>query len=90
MALPDMYDDGGFTGANTDRPAFKKLLDFNLQDLKHLRDEAMAQEKGWKDQRVWSETATKMLSRSRKAQSIGELSLRQQNELSRLAEEAWS
>ena len=24
--LPDRYDDGGFTGANTDRPAFQKLL----------------------------------------------------------------
>ena len=27
VALPDLYDDGGFTGANTDRPAFKRLLD---------------------------------------------------------------
>jgi site-specific DNA recombinase len=26
VALPDRYDDGGFTGANTDRPAFKRLL----------------------------------------------------------------
>ena len=25
-ALPDLYDDGGFTGANMDRPALKKLL----------------------------------------------------------------
>ena len=25
-ALPERYDDGGFTGANTDRPAFKRLL----------------------------------------------------------------
>lgn len=24
--LPDRYDDGGFTGANTDRPAFQRLL----------------------------------------------------------------
>jgi site-specific DNA recombinase len=24
--LPDHYDDGGFTGANTDRPAFQRLL----------------------------------------------------------------
>nr|BDD45921.1 resolvase [Pseudomonadaceae bacterium] len=24
--LPDRYDDGGFTGANTDRPAFRRLL----------------------------------------------------------------
>jgi len=26
VALPDRYDDGGFTGANTDRPAFQSLL----------------------------------------------------------------
>ncbi len=26
MALPDRYDDGGFTGANIDRPAFQRLL----------------------------------------------------------------
>jgi len=26
VALPDKYDDGGFTGANTDRPAFQRLL----------------------------------------------------------------
>jgi site-specific DNA recombinase len=26
IALPDQYDDGGFTGANMDRPALKKLL----------------------------------------------------------------
>jgi site-specific DNA recombinase len=26
IALPDRYDDGGFTGANTDRPALKRLL----------------------------------------------------------------
>jgi site-specific DNA recombinase len=26
VALPERYDDGGFTGANTDRPAFKRLL----------------------------------------------------------------
>ncbi len=25
-ALPERYDDGGFTGANTDRPAFRRLL----------------------------------------------------------------
>jgi len=25
-ALPDRYDDGGFTGANTERPALKRLL----------------------------------------------------------------
>jgi site-specific DNA recombinase len=25
-ALPEHYDDGGFTGANTDRPAFQRLL----------------------------------------------------------------
>ncbi len=25
-ALPDSYDDGGFTGANTDRPAFQRLV----------------------------------------------------------------
>ena len=25
-ALPHRYDDGGFTGANTDRPALKRLL----------------------------------------------------------------
>src|SRR5262245_59845167 len=25
-SLPDAYDDGGFTGANTDRPAFQRLL----------------------------------------------------------------
>ncbi len=25
--LPDRYDDGGFTGGNTDRPALKKLLE---------------------------------------------------------------
>lgn len=24
--LPELYDDGGFTGANTDRPAFKRLM----------------------------------------------------------------
>jgi site-specific DNA recombinase len=27
MALPQKYDDGGFTGANMDRPALKRLLD---------------------------------------------------------------
>ena len=27
VALPDRYDDGGYTGANMDRPALKKLLD---------------------------------------------------------------
>ncbi len=26
VALPERYDDGGFTGANTDRPAFRRLL----------------------------------------------------------------
>lgn len=26
MALPDRYDDGGYTGANMERPALKKLL----------------------------------------------------------------
>lgn len=26
VALPEHYDDGGFTGANTDRPAFQRLL----------------------------------------------------------------
>ena len=26
IALPDRYDDGGFTGANTDRPAFQRLV----------------------------------------------------------------
>jgi site-specific DNA recombinase len=26
-ALPESYDDGGFTGANTDRPGLKRLLD---------------------------------------------------------------
>jgi DNA invertase Pin-like site-specific DNA recombinase len=26
MALPDVFDDGGFTGANMDRPALKQLL----------------------------------------------------------------
>jgi site-specific DNA recombinase len=26
-ALPERYDDGGFTGANTDRPSLKRLLD---------------------------------------------------------------
>lgn len=27
VALPDRYDDGGYTGANMDRPALKRLLD---------------------------------------------------------------
>ena len=27
VALPERYDDGGYTGANMDRPALKKLLD---------------------------------------------------------------
>jgi hypothetical protein len=26
VAMPDRYDDGGFSGANTERPAFQKLL----------------------------------------------------------------
>ncbi len=26
QALPERYDDGGFTGANTDRPAFQRLM----------------------------------------------------------------
>ena len=26
IALPDLYDDGGFTGANMDRPALARLL----------------------------------------------------------------
>ncbi len=26
IALPDVFDDGGFTGANMDRPALKQLL----------------------------------------------------------------
>src|SRR3984957_4854547 len=26
QCLPDRYDDGGFTGANTDRPALQRLL----------------------------------------------------------------
>src|SRR5262245_59266023 len=26
VALPDRYDDGGYTGANTDRPAFRRLM----------------------------------------------------------------
>jgi site-specific DNA recombinase len=26
ICLPDHYDDGGFTGANMDRPALKRLL----------------------------------------------------------------
>ncbi len=33
-ALPVRYDDGGFTGANTDRPAFQRLLaDVNAGDV---------------------------------------------------------
>lgn len=27
IVLPDKYDDGGYTGANMDRPALKRLLD---------------------------------------------------------------
>ena len=27
LCLPQRYDDGGFTGANMDRPALKRLLD---------------------------------------------------------------
>lgn len=27
MALPDRYDDGGFSGATTDRPAFRRLME---------------------------------------------------------------
>ena len=27
VALPERYDDGGCTGANTDRPAFQRLLE---------------------------------------------------------------
>ena len=26
VALPDKYDDGGYTGGNTDRPALQKLI----------------------------------------------------------------
>ena len=26
VALPDKYDDGGFTGGNTDRPGLQKLI----------------------------------------------------------------
>ena len=26
IVLPELYDDGGFTGANTDRPALRRLL----------------------------------------------------------------
>jgi DNA invertase Pin-like site-specific DNA recombinase len=33
IALPEKYDDGGFTGANTDRPALQKLLS-DIQDGK--------------------------------------------------------
>lgn len=33
IALPDRYDDGGFTGANTDRPGLQKLLG-DIQDGK--------------------------------------------------------
>ena len=28
IALPDRYDDGGYTGANTDRPALQKLISY--------------------------------------------------------------
>lgn len=31
VSLEDTYDDGGFTGANTDRPGFQKLLDHITQ-----------------------------------------------------------
>jgi site-specific DNA recombinase len=31
-ALPERYDDGGFTGANTDRPALKRLLEDVVAD----------------------------------------------------------
>jgi site-specific DNA recombinase len=27
LALPQKYDDGGFTGANLERPALKRMLD---------------------------------------------------------------
>ena len=27
LALPDSYNDGGFTGSNVDRPAFQKLIE---------------------------------------------------------------
>ena len=27
VALPDRYDDAGYTGANTDRPALKRLME---------------------------------------------------------------
>ena len=38
VALPDRYDDGGFTGANTNRPAFQRLL----QDIKDGKVDAVA------------------------------------------------
>ena len=38
VALPEKYDDGGFTGANTKRPAFQRLL----QDIKDDKVDAVA------------------------------------------------
>lgn len=38
VALPDRYDDAGFTGANTNRPAFQRLL----QDIKAGRIDLVA------------------------------------------------
>jgi hypothetical protein len=32
ITLPDLYDDGGFTGANMDRPALAKLLRVTVRD----------------------------------------------------------
>ena len=42
-ALPQKYDDGGYTGANMDRPALKRLLaQFIREQAKHLAGTTLA------------------------------------------------
>ena len=70
--------------------ALKRLASFDLEDLEHLRTEALGKEQGWRRRRVWTERARKLVKAHASAERIEQLPKSQVEELSKLAREAWS